>query len=99
MVDLDRPCLHEHFDAEVAVNRIGENDPGIDDGLPRAYSADITVSCVDCGEHFRWIGPEAGLSPAHPTVDVTETTLHAPMRPASSDPDFGLGIPGFAIRQ
>lgn len=29
---------------------------------------------------------------------VDERELHAPIRPASSDPDFGLGIPGFAIR-
>jgi hypothetical protein len=49
-----------------------------------AYSADIRVRCADCDEPFRWIGPAAGLSP---------------LRPASSDPDFGLGIPGFAIRQ
>lgn len=30
---------------------------------------------------------------------VDETELRAPLRPASADPDFGLGIPGVAIRQ
>jgi hypothetical protein len=31
-------------------------------------------------------------------VSVDETELHAPLRPASVDPDFGLGLPGFAIQ-
>lgn len=32
------------------------------------------------------------------TADPDETELRAPLRPASSDPDFGLGLPGYAIR-
>ncbi len=28
---------------------------------------------------------------------VDETELRAPIRPASSDPDFSLGLPGFAV--
>jgi hypothetical protein len=28
---------------------------------------------------------------------VDETELRAPLRPASSDPDFGMGLPGFGI--
>ena len=59
--------------------------------------APVDVVCTACGERFRWIGAPAGLSGGHPTVSVDEFTLHAPLRPASSDPDFGLGIPGFAI--
>lgn len=43
------------------------------------------------------MGVQAGLSSARPTCSVDETELLAPLRPASSDPDFGLGIPGFAI--
>lgn len=92
-VDPDRACLHEHFAANVAVSRLSD----VDDGPINAYSADVTVSCADCGEPFRWHGLQAGLSPAHPMCSVDETELRAPLRPASSDPDFGLGIPGFAI--
>ena len=91
----DRACKHLNFDADVAVNRIGTGDTT--DGMPRAYMADVRVSCADCGEPFRWVGVPAGLSFAHPAVSVDQAELHAPMRPASSDPDFGLGIPGFAI--
>ena len=96
-IDPDRPCPHEHFAADVAVNRIGEDDPGNTTGLPSGYSADIRIRCADCDEPFRWIGVPAGLSPNQPMCSIDETQLRAPIRPASSDPDFGLGIPGFAI--
>jgi len=29
---------------------------------------------------------------------VDETVLVAPLRPASADPDFGMGLPGYAIQ-
>lgn len=95
IADPDRPCPHENFGAVVEVNRLCSVEGGPID----AYSADIRVRCADCDEPFRWIGVPAGLSPARPMVSVDETELRAPLRPASSDPDFGLGIPGFAIRQ
>lgn len=91
--DPDRACPHEDFDAVVGVNRL-TSEPG---GPVTAYSADIRVSCAQCGELFRWIGVEAGLKPDSPMVSVDEAELRAPIRPASADPDFGLGIPGFAI--
>jgi hypothetical protein len=91
--DPDKPCPHEHFDAEVGVNRL-TSEP---DGPVNAYSADIRIRCVQCDEPFRWIGVQAGVKPDRPMVSVDETELRAPIRPASSDPDFGLGIPGFAV--
>lgn len=92
-IDPDRPCPHENMAADVDVNRLTDDE----DGPVVAYVADIRVRCIDCDEPFRWIGVPAGMSPRHPMVSVDETELHAPMRPASSDPDFGLGIPGFAV--
>jgi hypothetical protein len=100
-VNPDRPCPHEQFAANVSVNRI-EPDPGAGD-MPKAFVADVTVTCAPppdgCGEPFRFTGLGAGLSYAHPMVSVDETELRAPIRPASADPDFGLGLPGFAVRQ
>lgn len=93
--DPDQACAHENFEVLVEVNRLSATDGG----EINAFGADITVCCADCGEKFRWIGVPAGLSPARPMCSVDETELRAPLRPASSDPDFGLGIPGFAIRQ
>lgn len=95
VIDKDRPCPHLDFAANVAVNRIGEAETV--DGLPRAYMADITVSCADCGEPFRWTGLRTGASFDQPMVSPDERELRAPLRPASADPDFGMGIPGFAI--
>ncbi len=94
-LDPDRPCPHLHFTADVAVNRVGEAETV--DGLPCAYVADIRVVCAQCDEPFRWVGVRAGVSFNRPMVSVDETELRAPLRPASSDPDFGMGIPGFAI--
>ena len=92
--DPDKPCPHENFDAYVDVNRLTRSD---DDPTPVAFIADIKVSCADCGEPFRWTGVPAGMSHAQPMVSVDETELRAPIRPASADPDFGLGLPGFAV--
>jgi hypothetical protein len=91
--DPDKPCPHENFDALVDVVRLtpdGEQDV-------YAYSAGIRIRCRDCDEPFRFIGVQAGLRPDRPMCSVDETELRAPIRPASSDPDFGLGIPGFAV--
>lgn len=94
--DPDKACPHENMDAYVAVNRItAREEPG---SPVAAFMADIKVSCADCGEPFRWIGVPAGMKPGQPMCSVDETELHAPLRPASSDPDFGLGIPGFSVR-
>lgn len=93
-VDPDRACPHENFFATVEVGRLTDGE----DGPVTGYIADIRVNCDGCGEPFRWIGVPAGLKPDRPMVSVDETELHAPIRPASSDPDFGLGIPGFAVR-
>lgn len=94
-------CPHLVFHAQVDVGRIGEEDTP--DGRPKAYVAEIRVQCAPapegCGEPFRFSGVPAGLSYAHPMVSPNEEELRAPIRPASADPDFGKGIPGFAIQQ
>ncbi len=91
MTNPDRACEHLNFEAVVTINRLG-------DPVVKGYSAKITVECRDCKEPFRWIGVPAGLLPTQPCCSVDEKTLNAPLRPASSDPDFGLGIPGFSVR-
>lgn len=95
VADQDRACCHPDFVANVEVARITKSD---DDQAVIAYSATITVACMACGERFRWTGVPAGLLPTQPTCSVDETELIAPCRPASADPDFGMGIPGYSIR-
>lgn len=93
-VNPDRPCPHLDFDAYVMVNRRTKSDT---DPTVIAFSADIKVNCKDCGEPFRWTGLQAGLSPRRPMCSLDETELRAPLRPASADPDFGTGLPGYAV--
>lgn len=93
--DPDKPCPHENFDAFVDVGRITASE---DNPTVIGYSAEIRVNCRDCGEPFRWTGVPAGVSPREPMCSVDETELRAPLRPASADPDFGLGLPGFSVR-
>ena len=93
--DPDLPCDHINFEALVIVNRIQRSD---DDPTVVGYNADITVACAGCGEPFRWTGVAAGMSPGRPMCSVDGTELRAPLRPASSDPDFGLGLPGFSVK-
>jgi len=93
--DQDRACPHGDFVANVAVNRLVRSD---DDPTVTGYSADITVNCGECGEPFRWTGLRAGMNMGHPMCSVDETVLVAPLRPASADPDFGMGLPGYAIQ-
>lgn len=92
--DPDQPCPHEDFNAYVEVNRLTASDS---DPTVIGYHADIKVNCRNCGEPFRWTGVQAGMSQAHPMCSVDETELRAPLRPASADPDFGLGLPGFSV--
>ncbi|MEU1275292.1 hypothetical protein [Streptomyces sp. NPDC005799] len=92
--DPDKACPHDNFGAYVAVNKVtaSETDPTV-----VGYHADIKVTCSDCNEPFRWTGVPAGSSPRQPMCSVDETELRAPLRPASADPDFGMGLPGFSI--
>jgi hypothetical protein len=94
MVDPDRACAHENFDAIVAVARLTDGDGGAVTG----FSAEIRVRCAVCDEPFRWTGVPAGWSPRQPMCSPDETELRAPLRPSSEDPDFGMGLPGFSIR-
>jgi hypothetical protein len=91
--DPDRACEHPVASAVVDVSRLVDTA----DGPATAFVADLRIACACCGEEFRFIGVRAGASGAEPRCSVDESELRIPIRPASSDPDFGLGIPGFAI--
>lgn len=92
MTDPDKPCPHADFHADVDITPLADDADTV-----IGYTAAIQVRCSGCGEAFRWNGVQAGMSQTGPRCSVDETVLHAPMRPASADPDFGMGIPGFAI--
>ncbi|MET8352692.1 hypothetical protein [Micromonospora sp. NPDC005206] len=95
--DPDKPCPHTdmHLDADVQRLTVSGDDPTV-----VAYIAELSIRCAapGCGERFRWTGVPAGMMPNRPACTPDEFVLHAPIRPATADPDFGLGIPGFAIQ-
>lgn len=93
--DPDRACEHGTFEASVIVNRVRRSD---DDPEVIGYSADVAVRCTDCDEPFRWTGLQSGVSPTKPMCSIDGTEMRAPLRPASADPDFGMGLPGFSVR-
>ena len=93
-VDPDRACPHEDFAAFVDVGRIKASD---DNPTIVGYSAEVRIDCAHCGEPFRFIGMPAGVLPDRPACSVDEKEARLPIRPASGDPDFGLGIPGFTV--
>lgn len=92
--DPDQACPHLDFSVNVDVGRITRSD---DDPTVVAFMAEITVECSACGEPFRWTGLMAGMNYRNPMCSVDERTLLAPIRPASADPDFGMGLAGYAI--
>jgi len=92
----DQTCPHQNFTAQVVTTRLTDGE----DGPVTAYSACVRVWCADetCGQAFEWIGLPVGLNPRGPMVSFDGTELRAPLRPAGSDPDFGLAGPGHSVR-
>lgn len=94
MIDPDVPCLHPEYDCMVAFARQTDGD----DGPVVAVTMEVKVWCKLCSEPMRFTGMEAGYDPARPMCSPDETELRAPIRAASSDPDVGMGLPGYAVR-
>ena len=68
-------CRHEQFAAQVNVGRIVHEDQ------PIRFIADITITCEQCREPFRFLGVESGLHFERPSVSIDGLELHAPIEP------------------
>lgn len=68
-------CQHEQFAAQVNVGRITSEDQ------PLRFVADVTITCVQCKEPFRFLGVESGLHFEKPTASIDGLELHAPIEP------------------
>jgi hypothetical protein len=87
-------CEHEHFKAQVDVNRIT-----VAEGGPVAgFYADVRVCCNDCDEPMVFRGLPIGMGQGRPHMSVDGTEARLPILPQSADPHFGLGLAGFAAR-
>lgn len=85
-------CKHLNFQAEVNVNRIAEKEGG----PITAYTADVHVSCADCGQPFRFKCPVVGVSPTQPAVSANGQELRCPIEPSDGTVLPGLSM-GFEI--
>ena len=72
MDDTPKICSHHNFDASVHVNRL-ENI--------MAFSADIKITCKDCGTPFTFIGVPCGLNMRHPMASPGGIELRCPIQP------------------
>lgn len=75
MVDKSE-CKHEQFGAKVEVNRL-ENIG--------AFMADVTVTCLDCGTPFQFVGLPGGLQIGGATCSVDMTEARLTIRPFTYD--------------
>ena len=74
-------CQHEDFKCVAGIFRLSESDGGVVTG----YSAEIKITCVECGLPFRFIGLAAGNHYAEPRVSVDGLELYAPIEPATHE--------------
>lgn len=75
-------CKHFNFKVTAKVARLTD---GEDQQNVTGYTADICISCADCGLPFEFMGLPAGYHCSKPAVSADATELRAPIRP-STDP-------------
>lgn len=83
-------CPHFNFKADVRVGRLTEAD----EITIKAYTADVTIACADCGQPFRFLCSVAGSRPDQPTVSADALELRAPLEPAYVTEILGIPILG-----
>ena len=75
-------CEHLEFEARVEVGRLTEGEGG----KVTSFSADVRITCTDCGKPFLFVGVPFGLSPNQPTVSVDGQELRCPIIPQGTTP-------------
>lgn len=74
-------CQHDDFRCDAAIGRLSQAEGGPITG----YTADIKVTCAQCGLPFRFVGLAAGNHYAEPRVSIDGTELRAPIEPATHE--------------
>lgn len=87
-------CGHANFAADVQVARLSDYDNGPITG----YTADVRLSCDDCGEPFEFIGLPIGWLASEPAVSVDGREARMPVRPTTAPEGFGEHLTGFTVR-
>jgi len=82
-------CKHEDFEARVEVNRL--EDIG-------RFQADVTISCLNCGKPFQFIGLPGGLNFTGATCSVDGTEARLNIMPMDEPLPLISGVSGFTIK-
>lgn len=84
------------------ITRRSTSDPDNPDRTQpvEGFNAEITVWCADCHEPMVFHGAALpiGMLNDRPCISPNGLELRVPLRPRSSDPHTGLGMPGFSAR-
>lgn len=75
---MTEPCTHNSFRCNAKIGRLSRDEGGPITG----YTADVSISCAECGLPFRFIGLSAGNHFHEPRVSIDGTELRAPIEPA-----------------
>ena len=88
---LDKICGHNQFNAEVLVCRLEDS---------KRFNAEVKITCVECGEKFRFLGLPVGLdlSGASVSADGTEARLAIGTEETVAN-IFDEGCTGFTVRK
>lgn len=73
-------CEHHAFKTIARIGRLLAKEG---DTAAVAFTAELRITCVDCGEPFQFIGLPAGSSPVAPSVSVDGEEARMPIAPAS----------------
>lgn len=69
-------CKHFSFITEAAISRITKSER---DDTVIGYSADIRISCADCGQKFVFLGMPGGYSPSQPMCSFDRLEARLPI--------------------
>ncbi len=79
--EIPKICSHENFSCCVDVTRLQDI---------AGYSADIRITCMECGTPFRFIGVPGGSSMREPMASPGGVELRCPIEPISAIVDEDL---------
>lgn len=77
-------CEHLNFQALVQTHRLRETD----DGPITAYSADVRISCSDCGRPFQFLGLPTGIDTQGSCVSVDGLEARLAICPEGEQPSM-----------
>lgn len=81
-------CEHTQFKSKIGVYRLSDKEGGPVTG----YTAEIHITCAECGLPFRFRGFAAGSHYGEARVSVDATELRAPIEPAHTVEICGMPL-------